>query len=762
MDKEAPLDEKLFTETDYKIYGFLCKQGFATAKEVSKELKIPISSVQALIGKLCKANWLKQDGSSRKYHINLLKILNNSTNTLLKEYQNIRKKEEDLVLNTSTSLTEATTATNNHLTNSMENLFNESDTLGGNLVEETISQISEFENNRLRAFGSYRINLDSFMRGVKEDIFRDLRKNLGFTSAGEIIFKEASLDMPEMPSALYIADTINNSRKLIKRGFSDIESKTKQVFEKKRERFQINQNELISSLEKDMNLIQNEKKEIFSSKTELVLSLVKRYQNQFEILYSSNLVSIENAKNSLIDNFDQKKVLFKNELEQITNRLIIKTKSTISDVLKRFTAFPELIKKDLESIKQEKSQKKIQKLGNILRKSNLGFVQDSKEIVQQIQVLLNSNEEFSQKQGNIITDIIKQKTTINDLVEERNHGELRTGIENLNNFLENLENGYSLFSSHGIDTKKRLESYIKRLEERLIKLENQESSIETTLATAYDLQMSTVFQNVQLSLGNLLQNISNELLLINDGFEREIENQNQLILEEIENSFETILNNITKNIQNQKLTFENGANRINNEFNKASSEIEIDLTKVMEENNQFLDAGFTILKEHTFNVTNIYEINHADLTSDLKQLFENMSISFTGLVNSLESKLGYEYRNLLEYFEKTKETTMGTAKNLLEDLTNLLTNQIDKIWTNALKELNTLQEKTQTTKIHHTLKNKLMETNVKIKNAVQNQIKGVGIALEMLENSIKMSFDDLYSQMRESSDSFSRKTEEIK
>lgn len=762
MDKEASLDEKLFTEIDYKIYGFLCKQGFATIREVSKELKIPISSVQTQVEKLYKADWLKQDGISGKYHINLLKILNNSTTNLLKEYQDTRKKEEDFVLKTSTSLTEAAAAANNHLVNSMENLFNESDALGGNLVEEIISQTSKFENNRLRAFGSYRINLDSFMRGVKEDIFRDLRKNLGFTSAGEIIFKEASLDMPEMPSALYIADSINNSRKLIKRGFSDIESKTMQVFEKKRERFQINQNELISLLEKDMKIIQNEKKDMFSSKTELFLSLVERYQNQFEILYSANLVSIETAKNSIIDNFSQKKVLFKNELEQITNRLINKTKSTISDVLKRFTTFPELIKKDLESVKQEKSQKKIQKLGNILRKSNLGFVQDAKEIVQQIQVLLNSNDEFSQKQGNIITDIMKLKTTINDLVEGRNYGELRTGIENLNNFLENLDNGYSHFTSHGIDIKKRLESYNKRLEERLNKIENQESSIETTLATSYDLQMSTIFQNVQLSLGNLLQNISNELLLINDGFEREIDNQNQVILEEIENSIETILNNITKNIQNQKLTFENGANRINNEFNEASSEIEIDLTKMMEENNQFLDIGFTTLKEHTFKVTNIYEINHTELISDLKQLFENMSISFTSLVNSLESKLGDEYRNLLEYFEKTKETTMGTAKNLLEDLTNLLTNQIDKIWTNALKELNTLQEKTQTTRVHQTLKNKLLETNVKIKNVIQNQIKGGEIALEMLESSIKMSFDDLNSQMREASERFSKKTKEIK
>ncbi len=762
MDKEASLDENLFTETDYKIYGFLCKQGFATVKEVSKALKIPSSSVQALVEKLYRANWLKQDGSSRKYHVNLLKIPNNSTNNLLKEYQNNRKKEEDFVLKTSTSLTEATTAANNHLTKSMENLFNESDSLGGNLVEEIISQISKFENNRLRAFGSYRINLDSFMRGVKEDIFRDLRKNLGFTSSGEIIFKEASLDMPEMPSALYIADTINNSRKLIKRGFSDIESKTRQVFEKKREEFQNNQNELISSLEKDMKIIKNEKKEIFSSKTELFLSIVKKYQNQFEILYSSNMISIENAKNSLIDNFNQKKVLFKNEFEQITNKLIVKTKSTISDVLKRFTAFPEIIKKDLESVKQEKSQKKIQKLGNILRKSNSGFVQDAKEIVQQIQVLLNSNKEFAQKQGNIITDIMKLKTTINDLVEERNYEELRIGIENLNNFLENLENGYSHFSSHGIDIKKRLESYNERLEERLNKIENQESSIETTLATSYDLQMSAVFQNVQLSLGNLLQNISNELLLINDGFEREIENQNQVILEEIDNSFETILNNITKNIQNQKLSFENGINRINDEFSKVSSEIEIDLTKMMEENNQFLDTGFTTLKEHTFKVTNIYEINHVKLILDLKQLFENMSISFTGLVNSLESKLGDEYRNLLEYFEKTKETTMGTAKNLLEDLTNRLTDQIDKIWTNALKELNTLQEKTQTTKIHQTLKNKLLETNVKIRNAIQNQIKGGEIALEMLENSIRMSFDDLNIQMREASESFSKKTEEIK
>ncbi|MCK4845533.1 MAG: winged helix-turn-helix transcriptional regulator, partial [Candidatus Heimdallarchaeota archaeon] len=531
------LDEKLFTEIDYKIYGFLCKQGFATVREVSKELKIPVSSVQSQIEKLCGADWLKQDGSSKKYHINLLRILNNSTNNLLKEYQNTRRKEEDFVLQTSNSLTEATTAANNHLINSMENLFSETDALGGNLVEETISQISKFENNRLRAFGSYRINLDSFMRGVKEDIFRNIRKNLGFTSTGEIIFKEASLDMPEMPSALYIADTINNSRKLIKRGFSDIESKTRQVFEKKREEFQINQNELISLLENDMKIIQNEKKEIFSSKTELFLSLVKRYQNQFEILYSANLVSIETAKNSLIDNFKQKKVLFKNELEQITNRLINKTKSTISDVLKKFIAFPELIKEDLESAKQEKSQKKIQKLGNILRKSNLGFVQDAKEIVQQIQVLLNSNEEFSQKQGNIITDIMKLKTTINGLVEGRNYGELRTGIENLNNFLENLENGYSHFTSHGMDIKKRLKSYSKRLEERLEKIENQESSIETTLSTSYDLQTTTIFQNVQLSLGNLLQNISNELLLINDGFEREIENQNQVILEEIENSF---------------------------------------------------------------------------------------------------------------------------------------------------------------------------------------------------------------------------------
>ncbi|MBA7584971.1 hypothetical protein ES708_26939 [subsurface metagenome] len=212
-------------------------------------------------------------------------------------------------------------------------------------------------------------------------------------------------------------------------------------------------------------------------------------------------------------------------------------------------------------------------------------------------------------------------------MEGRNYGELQTGIENLNNFLENLENGYSHFTSHGMDIKKRLKSYSKRLEEGLNKIENQESSIETTLSTSYDLQTTTIFQNVQLSLGNLLQNISNELLLIDDGFEREIENQNQVILEEIENSFGTILNNITKNIQNQKLTLEKGANRINNEFNEASSEIEIDLTKMMEENNQFLDTGFTTLKEHTFKVTNIYEINHTELISDMKHLFENMSIS---------------------------------------------------------------------------------------------------------------------------------------
>ena len=83
----------------------------------------------------------------------------------------------------------------------------------------------------------------------------------------------------------------------------------------------------------------------------------------------------------------------------------------------------------------------------------MGFVQDAKEIVQQIQVLLNSNEEFSQKQGNIITDIMKLKTTINDLVEGRSYGEIRIGIENLNNFLENLENGYSHFCSQGIDIK---------------------------------------------------------------------------------------------------------------------------------------------------------------------------------------------------------------------------------------------------------------------------------------------------------------------
>ena len=250
-------------------------------------------------------------------------------------------------------------------------------------------------------------------------------------------------------------------------------------------------------------------------------------------------------------------------------------------------------------------------------------------------------------------------------------------------------------------------------------------------------------------------------LIYNEVFEIRIQKQLNKMAEDNKAPYDKITKQLT-DIQNQKLTFENGANSINNEFNEASSEIEKDLTKMMEENNQFLDIGFITLKEHTFKVTNIYEINHTELISDLKQLFENMSISFTSLVNSLESKLGDEYRNLLEYFEKTKETTMGTAKNLLEDLTNLLTNQIDKIWTNALKELNTLQEKTQTTRVHQTLKNKLLETNVKIKNVIQNQIKGGEIALEMLESSIKMSFDDLNSQMREASERFSKKTKEIK
>ena len=133
----------------------------------------------------------------------------------------------------------------------------------------------------------------------------------------------------------------------------------------------------------------------------------------------------------------------------------------------------------------------------------------------------------------------------------------------------------------------------------------------------------------------------------------------------------------------------------------------------------------------------------AQLFENLKNIFSELSLSVINRLNDFENKLGDEYEAIIDYFEKAKETTLGTAKTLLDDLSEYLKKSVDVIWTSVLKQFNSLQEHTSSSSLEKKTKNIVRTTYSEIEKNIEEKNKEANDLLMIFSDSIRVTFEEL-------------------
>jgi len=668
------------------------------------------------------------------------------------------------------SLNESITASFNTLVESLADLYKTSRLLGKKLSEETSNSINKYETKRLRAFGRFRINLDSTMRGVKEDILRGIRTKLGFTPTGEPIFTE-STDIPDVPSAVYIAETFANTRELINRGFKKIENETKEILDDKKRVYFDTINSLSSETQTEISSFFNKHTQELTQKKVLLDSLLNQFQNKLAMVNKTTSLVFEKLISDIVAMFEQKQSEIEVSFKYIVSDHFKEGSKITSDSVQALKDLSLLFDSEFEEIKSENRKDKFNKISGLLDSDIKNFNQRAKEINQIFRTDVKSVKQHNKRVMSDISNLsdIQKKIEV-ELTKCRNLAKtdsvsLETSLQELSQLNTRLSLTIEEIKEKNIDLSKNFEKRVSLADQLIVKQEKQltqitakEKELDKFLWQTYVNQVNNLYQRVKSSFQNRLQKIGIELSELHFDFEHKLNELNEKTMLDIHSYFSQSKEEVNKKLLERRDAWEEKYDLFNTEIINLSKTIQDEIVNMIEENRNLVSKQNALIDGSINKIANSIQIDLTQLFNELRVLFEEMAISILNLVNNLESKLGEEYEIILDYFEKTKETTLGTAKTILDDLSSYTKNMVDSIWTTVLKELNALQEYTNSSTLAKKIKNIIRETNVKVEQNVENRNKEAKDMIDIFSNSIKVTFEELKNRL---SDDFTSLEKEI-
>lgn len=749
----TPLNQ--FNENDLKVIATMVGEKNASLESLSEKLKMSSSTIESSLNLLTKLNWVKKIDDMH-YEVDMIELFDSSLDGLNKCYKQVNEEEKEFLKETSTSLKESMSAANNHLSSSMNLLFKDVSTLGLKLQDDLDMQINKYETNRLRAFGHYRINLDSFIRSEKERIIHQLKSKLGMSPNGDLSTGDFKTP-PKLPSALYIAETINNSRDLIKRGFQEIDNKTKATYSKKKNEVKTSANKLLSNLKKEINENLEKTDQLFTTEKNLFLNKIRAFEGDLKHYVETIHLYLENSISNLNEDIRKKFLDLQMKLDTALSEKRRQEHDLLTQHLSGVQVYIETINEDFQDLIDNIVQNQISSITYLFNPKLVQTINELNELLNYYKKKNNQDNRFSnivekklEKSDELIKKLKKtikkvEKTHIN--FEENKYEQIKQDIIRLEIELNHIKENQKIYKQNNNDFAKDTNDISVRLKKKINALENIEVQINTYLSKVVVNGLETILESIYTTMGSKIRRINLTISELHKEYQQKLDDIREKTKREFSDSLTTNKYEIKDYLGDHKKEFSNKIDTFSETIKRTRLGFEESFSLLLKETLDFYTNHQATVANTITRILNEFEVNQNQSYFELKQIYEDLSISLTSLINTLENKLGKEYEVLLNYFEETKETNSGTIKVLFDELAALIPHKIDQIWTTVLTQLNSVQGKTDSSSLNRRIKNSTRETTAKVEKSIQSQLKGIDTAMDMLQNSIKLAFDDVETHM---------------
>lgn len=752
-------NEGLFTPNDFRIYALLCKSTTIGIDEIVRRLNLDPSAIKKSLAKLENLGWIKEkDGS---YSLDLLTVFNNAIENLSTKHHHLREQDYEFINQTASSMQESISAANGHITASNENLIKEVKNLTNKLSVDIDDTLAKYEHNRLRNFGIFRINLDNFMHSIKEDLIRELRTQLGFTIDGEFKYTE-SVVVPEMPSALSIAENANSARELIRRGFLQLKNQLKSNFDIYNQEYRHSMLNHISELEELSNTEKNEIVQSLDTEHKLIMSLLDKAFHEFQSAKTVSIFQFREAQKKLQNYFDAQTQYLTSKVKESTYQLLSQFVKGINDTITTLGTYSSKTIPELISSKTDKTSEKINKMALIYDNTLSDFIAKSDSM---LNTMLSITEDYENNFNSVLKaakpvkkyyeeikglayKLLKEET----LNENMKHDvqQLILTVEQLEEELEGLKHTFNSFQNNAQKNINNAKKQLKLLGHDASHLGTLEIEMRNILMMREKKQSEILYQQLRFAFETVITNLSQQLLENQRTFDETIKHSLEDFVKTLEVYVSEHESEISEQYNDEMQSLEENFITIASSFEERTNELNRQIEDLKSKISSSLDVAIGKMKVKLEKILNNHELFQANMHTEAKEIYETLETSLLARINTLENNLGSEYEELLKYYEQTRETTIGTVKTLLDDLTLLLNKKIEVIWTSVLRELNSLQEKTGPKRTNQTVNNMVVEASTKIVGEIENQIKAIEIALQMVADSFKLSFDELGKKSKES------------
>ncbi|MHA1114665.1 MAG: hypothetical protein ACTSRR_05775 [Candidatus Heimdallarchaeaceae archaeon] len=677
-------------------------------------------------------------------------------NITAEQLGNIKKEQKKFISETADSLKESIHASVNNHIQSLDNVYSLTHKLGKKLNEETSTLINQYETERLRSFGRFRINLDSTMRSMKEEIIRNLRIKLGFTPIGEPIFSERE-PIPTLPSAVYMAEMFNNTRKIIDRGFTNLANRTKEIMDENIEKNSSDLNQLKTSTCEQFNNFSQEIESKTKEQKKNIESLMILLKEKLSLTDQDTLMALNQSEMEVLSLLNQNHKELLHNTNLILNEFLRKRAKITSQALKSISSFVNKFEEDFKRFFSITKKERVTKLSNLIS-TDLNY---SINLSKQYNSVIKSNtstvnrlkknsktkfEDISKLQKDLEMELSKVLKIVEQDPENRFTENLRkiTEITHLLDIkIDSIKEEIDQSSTQFNDISQLSESILNKHEKQLKRIEKREEELDEILWQLFSSQAESLFQKVTSSFKQIIQKIGLEISELNLDIENQITSLVEDTKTDIQRNYSSIEENIKHLFANQTDSWSSHHKLISNNLLDFSSNIEQVFSSILKNNSElFLQIKEEI--EHSLTkIVNTQEVNLAQLFESLKNIFSELSLSVINRLNDFENKLGDEYEAIIDYFEKAKETTLGTAKTLLDDLSEYLKKSVDVIWTSVLKQFNSLQEHTSSSSLEKKMKYIVRTTYSEIEKNIEEKNKEANDLLMIFSDSIRVTFEEL-------------------
>ncbi|MHA1852040.1 MAG: hypothetical protein ACTSUF_00860, partial [Candidatus Heimdallarchaeaceae archaeon] len=577
-------NEEVFTPIDFKVYAVICNTSKIRPEDIVDYIDFDLSKVNESLEKLKKLGWVvEKDGS---YHISLAQIFDKTLGTLIHRHNELRTRDHEFIQQTASSMEESITAANGHITTLNENLLNEVKSLTGKLNNKIDDTLAKYENNRLRQFGIFRINLDNFMRTIKEDLIRELRIQLGFTPTGEFNYTENPV-IPDMPSALSIAENANNARELIRRGFLQLTNQMKENLEGYTREYRLSMKDHIQELEEQFVTTKTEITNVLQNERSLLDSLLNKIYYEFSSAKTTSIYQFQETQKILQQYFETQIDRFMIEIEKIvhgTLSLIAKEIHETIDELGKYT--PELLPKIMD-FKDMKSKEKIDRVTPLYSSTLTDFVKKVERILDTLfsAVKRSENEQdyIDKTIKNIIQHTTDLKQNISSIIEaQHSDSNLKDAIQKIAILSEKLEIELNDFkdtvTTNQVTNKKELNTLkklLQPLEKDFSHLAKLEVDIHNLLLLSYKKQSQSLYKQFAGLLEVEIRKLMEHLITAQQSLDANIQQLLERFTSQLSEQLEEQKNDIQEQYEREIREIEDNLNTITTSFEQRKEEVNI-------------------------------------------------------------------------------------------------------------------------------------------------------------------------------------------